>query len=205
MTPADWRIRAAAALRVLVALAIEGMATVTDEIIDLHDRIFGQAVQCRQRTSISSGSGIRQRRSMPRCGCSGASAQELIGPSKQAAIVRRHRGRHVWDAFAESVTEAQRLAQPEDFDFLHRIGELRHAAPLRAGISRRCSSCEPRPPPGLLDAIEVLHGMDSDNARKGARRNAPTEFIKPKPRWQKLVMTDTGIDRRYYELCALSN
>lgn len=28
-----------------------------------------------------------------------------------------------WDAFAESVTEAQRLAQPEDFDFLHRIGE----------------------------------------------------------------------------------
>ncbi|MEN1769566.1 hypothetical protein, partial [Pseudomonas aeruginosa] len=32
--------------------------------------------------------------------------------------------------------------------------------------------------------------------------NAPTEFIKP--RWQKLVMTDTGIDRRYYELCALS-
>ncbi|MGS1847863.1 hypothetical protein [Klebsiella michiganensis] len=32
--------------------------------------------------------------------------------------------------------------------------------------------------------------------------DAPTEFIKP--RWQKLVMTDTGIDRRYYELCALS-
>jgi hypothetical protein len=38
-----------------------------------------------------------------------------------------------WDAFAESVTEAQRLAQPEDFDFLHRIGEsyatLRRYAP----------------------------------------------------------------------------
>ena len=28
-----------------------------------------------------------------------------------------------WDDFAESVTEAQKLAQPEDFDFLHRIGE----------------------------------------------------------------------------------
>lgn len=38
-----------------------------------------------------------------------------------------------WDAFAESVTEAQKLAQPEDFDFLHRIGEsyatLRRYAP----------------------------------------------------------------------------
>jgi hypothetical protein len=53
----------------------------------------------------------------------------------------------------------------------------------------------------VLDAIEVLRGMNSDNARK-VPADAPTDFIKP--RWQKLVMTDTGIDRRYYELCALS-
>jgi hypothetical protein len=32
--------------------------------------------------------------------------------------------------------------------------------------------------------------------------NNPAEFIKP--RWAKLVLTDAGIDRRYYELCALS-
>ncbi|MEQ5191356.1 Tn3 family transposase, partial [Escherichia coli] len=32
--------------------------------------------------------------------------------------------------------------------------------------------------------------------------DAPTAFIKP--RWAKLVLTDEGIDRRYYELCALS-
>ncbi|MEB8476113.1 Tn3 family transposase, partial [Acidithiobacillus ferriphilus] len=32
--------------------------------------------------------------------------------------------------------------------------------------------------------------------------DAPTRFIKP--RWQKLVVTGEGIDRRYYELCALS-
>lgn len=42
--------------------------------------------------------------------------------------------------------------------------------------------------------------MNRDNARK-VPADAPTEFIKP--RWQKLVMTDTGIDRRYYELCEL--
>jgi len=28
-----------------------------------------------------------------------------------------------WDAFAASITEAQMLAQPEHFDFLHRISE----------------------------------------------------------------------------------
>ena len=43
--------------------------------------------------------------------------------------------------------------------------------------------------------------MNSDNARK-VPADAPTDFIKPC--WQKLVMTGTGIDRRYYELCALS-
>src|SRR5260364_180212 len=53
----------------------------------------------------------------------------------------------------------------------------------------------------VLDAIEVLRGMNSDNARK-VPADSPTDFIKS--RWQKLVMNDAGIDRRYYELCALS-
>ena len=53
----------------------------------------------------------------------------------------------------------------------------------------------------VLAAIEVLRGMNTNNARK-VPADAPTGFIKP--RWQKLVMTDTGIDRRYYELCVLS-
>ena len=43
--------------------------------------------------------------------------------------------------------------------------------------------------------------MNADNARK-VPPDAPTEFIKK--RWEKLVLTDDGIDRRYYELCALS-
>ena len=43
-----------------------------------------------------------------------------------------------WDAFAESVTEAQRLAQPEDFDFLHRIGES-YATLRRYGRCNRLS------------------------------------------------------------------
>jgi hypothetical protein len=53
----------------------------------------------------------------------------------------------------------------------------------------------------VLDAIDMLRGMNSDSARK-VPADAPTAFIKP--RWAKLVLTDDGIDRRYYELCALS-
>ncbi len=106
-----------------------------------------------------------------------------------------------WDSFAESVTEAQKLAQPDDFDFLHRIGEsyatLRRYAPEFLAVLKLRAA----PAKNVLDAIEVLRGMNTDNARK-LPADAPTGFIKP--RWQKLVMTDAGIDRRYYELCALS-
>ncbi len=107
-----------------------------------------------------------------------------------------------WDAFAESVTEAQKLAQPDDFDFLHRIGEsyatLRRYAPEFLAVLKLRAAPAAK---NVLDAIEVLRGMNTDNARK-VPADAPTDFIKP--RWQKLVMTDAGIDRRYYELCALS-
>jgi hypothetical protein len=78
------------------------------------------------------------------------------------------------------------------------------ATPRCAATRRNFSTCSLRAAPAakdVLDAIEVLRGMNSDNARK-VPADAPTNFIKP--RWQKLVMTDAGIDRRYYELCALS-
>lgn len=101
---------------------------------------------------------------------------------------------------AESVTDAQKLAQPEDFDFLHRIGEsyatLRCYAPAFLDVLKLRAAPAAK---NVLEAVEVLRGMK--NARK-VSADAPTGFIKP--RWQKLVMTDAGIDRRYYELCALS-
>jgi len=203
MTPADLaKFEAQRRYATLVALAIEGMATVTDEIIDLHDRILGKlfnaAKNKHQQQFQASGKAINAK-------------VRLFGRIGQALIEAKQAGRDPfaaieavmsWDAFAESVTEAQKLAQPEDFDFLHRIGEsyatLRRYAPEFLGVLKLRAAPAAK---DVLDAIEVLRGMNSDNARK-VPADAPTDFIKP--RWQKLVMTDTGIDRRYYELCALS-
>jgi hypothetical protein len=53
----------------------------------------------------------------------------------------------------------------------------------------------------VLDAIEVVRGMNIDSARK-VPADAPTAFIKP--RWKSLMLTDSGIDRRWYEICALA-
>ena len=203
MTPADLaKFEPQRRYATLVALAIEGMATVIDEIIDLHDRILGKlfndAKKKHQQQFQTSGKAINAK-------------VRLFGRIGQALIEAKQSGGDPfaaieavmsWDAFAESVTEAQRLAQPEDFDFLHCIGEsyatLRRYAPEFLDVLKLRAAPAAK---DVLDAIDVLRGMNSDNARK-VPVDAPTDFIKT--RWQKLVMTDIGIDRRYYELCALS-
>ncbi|MQA49899.1 Tn3 family transposase [Klebsiella pneumoniae] len=189
MTPADLaKFEPQRRYATLVALATEGMATVTDEIIDLHDRILGKlfnaAKNKHQQQFQASGKAINAK-------------VRLYGRIGQALIDAKQSGR---DAFA--AIEAQKLAQPDDFDFLHRIGEsyatLRRYAPEFLAVLKLRAAPAAK---NVLDAIEVLRGMNTDNARK-LPADAPTGFIKP--RWQKLVMTDAGIDRRYYELCALS-
>jgi Domain of unknown function (DUF4158) len=122
MTPADLaKFEPQRRYATLVALAIEGMATVTDEIIDLHDRILGKlfnaAKNKHQQQFQASGKAINAK-------------VRLYGRIGHALIDAKQSGRDPfaaieavmsWDAFAESVTEAQKLAQPDDFDFLHRI------------------------------------------------------------------------------------
>lgn len=203
MTPADLaKFEPQRRYATLVALAIEGMATVTDEIIELHDRILGKlfndAKKRHQKQFQASGKAINAKvRLFGRIGQVLIDAKQA-GDDPFAAIETVIS----WEAFAKSVTEAQALAQPEEFDFLHRLGEsyatLRRYAPafLTALKLRAAPAAK-----GVLEAIEVLRNMNNDNARK-VPADAPTDFIKP--RWQKLMITDTGIDRRYYELCALS-
>lgn len=203
MTPADLaKFEPQRRYATLVALAIEGMATVTDEIIDLHDRILGKlfnaAKNKHQQQFQASGKAINAK-------------VRLYGRIGQALLEAKKNGGDPfaaieavmsWDAFAESVTEAQKLAQSEDFDFLHRIGEsyatLRRYAPEFLDVLKLRAAPAAK---DVLEGIEVLRGMNADNARK-VPADAPTGFIKK--RWEKLVMTDAGIDRRYYELCALS-
>jgi TnpA family transposase len=203
MTPADLaKFEPQRRYATLVAVAVEGMATVTDEVIDLHDRIIGKlfntAKHKHQQQFQASGKSINEK-------------VRLYGRIGQALLEAKQSGRDPyaaieavlsWDAFAESVTEAQKLAQPEDFDFLHHIGEsyatLRRYAPEFLDVLKLRAAPAAK---DVLDAIEVLRTMNADNARK-VPADAPTSFISK--RWEKLVMTAAGIDRRYYELCALS-
>ncbi|MFP1453803.1 hypothetical protein ACLB1N_35740 [Escherichia coli] len=53
----------------------------------------------------------------------------------------------------------------------------------------------------MLAAVQTLREMNADNLRK-VPADAPTAFIKP--RWKPLVITPEGLDRKFYEICALS-
>ena len=203
MTPADLaKFEPQRRYATLVAVAVEGTATVTDEIIDLHDRITGKmfnaAKHKHQEQFQGSGKAINDKvRLYGRVGQALIEAKRL-GADPFAAI----ESVLPWEAFASSVSEAQKLAQPEDFDFLHRIGEsyatLRRYAPefLEVLKLRAAPAAE-----GVLEAIGVLRGMNAENARK-VPVDAPIDFINK--RWEKLVFTEDGVDRRYYELCAMS-
>jgi TnpA family transposase len=203
MTPADLaKFEPTRRLATLVALAPEGTATVLDELLDLHDRLIGKlfnaAKHKHQQQFQASGRTINQQ-------------VRLFGRIGQALLTARATGTDPfaaieavlpWEEFTASVDQAHQLAQPADFDFLHRLGEqyatLRLYAPsfLAALPLRAAPAARP-----LLAALDVLRSMNATRARK-LPADAPTAFISK--RWQKVVLTDQGLDRRYYELCALA-
>jgi hypothetical protein len=53
----------------------------------------------------------------------------------------------------------------------------------------------------ILEGVETLKALNTDNTHK-VPKDAPTSFVKK--RWESLVFTATGVDRRFYELCALA-
>jgi hypothetical protein len=203
MTPADLaKFEPERRYATLVALATEGMATVIDEIVDLHDRIIGKlfnfAKKKHQSQFQQSGRSINDKvRQYWKVGNALLEAKKSAGDAFAAIESVMS-----WDAFTKSVAEAQKLAQPESFDFLHHLGE--HYATLRRYAPELLEVLKLRAAPAaknLIDAVDVIRDMKSNNARK-MPPNAPVAFVKT--RWKALVITDEGIDRRYYELCALS-
>ncbi len=172
-----------------------------DELVDLHDRIWSSCSAARS-TSISSSSRSRARRSTTRCACT---------PDRPALLEAKESGSDPYaaieaviprDEFTESVSEAELLARPEGFDHLHLVGE--NFATLRRYTPALLEVLELRAAPaaqGVLAAVQTLREMNADNLRK-VPADAPTAFIKP--RWKPLVITPEGLDRKFYEICALS-
>jgi len=186
----------------LVAVVLEARATVIDESIELHDRILGTLFARAKRTHAEqlqqTGQAITdQVRVFVRIGrallAARASGQDPFAAIE--AVVP-------WDELAARVTAAEQLAKPDSFDFLARLSDgypqLRRYTPRLLETLQLTAAPAARE---LLHAIATLKTLNARQARK-VPDDAPTAFVRQ--RWQDQVFTDQGIDRRFYELCVLT-
>ncbi len=186
----------------LVALMIETGATLTDEILDLHDRLIGsfftKSKNKYERTFADQGKAINEKvRLYAKVGKALVSAREDGRDPFSAieAIVS-------WNDFSASVQEAEQLAREEDFNPIALLTE--HYSQLRRYSPAFLETFVFHPAPSALDlirAVDVLRQMNKDGARK-VPVDAPTSFIRR--RWESYVLGSEGIDPRFYELCVMS-
>jgi TnpA family transposase len=186
----------------LVAITLDFSANLTDQAIDLFDRlvggIFRKAEGRHARAFQADARAINEKvRLYARVGAAliaaETDAQDAFGAIK--AVLP-------WDRFCTTVAEAQALARPEEFDPFQNIGE--HYAGIRRWSPAFLSAFEFESVPAaasLIRAIEVLRDANSKDSSV-IPETAPTSFVRQ--RWVPYVMLGDAIDRRHYELCALS-
>ncbi len=186
----------------LAAVVLDTKATLIDEIINLHDRYFGGLFNKAKRKHTEqfhkSGKQINDKlRLYSQIGKLLLEAKET-GKDPFLAI----ESIMPWEGFVESITETEKLVQPEAFDYLPLISD---------GFSQLR-----RYTPAMLDTLqleaapaaeEILKGIDIIRAinRKQGRKlpeDIPTKFISK--RWRSLIYASEGVDRRYYELSVYS-
>ena len=151
----------------LAAVAVEAGATLTDEIIDMNDRIIGalfsRAKKKHERQFQESGKAINEKvRLYFRVGQALLEAK-LRGDDPFAAIETIL----PWDDFAQSVTDAEKLARTEDFDFLNKIGDgysqiRRYAPEFLASLQLKAAPAAKE----VLEAVELLKSLNGGHWRK---------------------------------------
>jgi len=186
----------------LVALLLDTQATVIDQVLDMHDRFMGRLFSSAKRKHAEAfqqqAKAINQKiRQYAKVGRALIEARKTeTDPYVAIEAVMS------WEAFTQSVTEVDELMRPESFDHLPRLADgfsqLRRYTPrlLEALAFKVAPVAQP-----VLDAVEAIRALNRSGGKTLAK-DAPTEFIKP--RWKEHVLKDDGIDRRFYELCAMS-
>lgn len=166
MTPQDLgKFESERRYATLVALALEGTATVIDEVVDLHDRIlvklFITAKNKHQQQFQKQGKAINDKvRLYSKIGHALLEAKQS-GTDPYAAIETVI----PWNDFTQSITDADQLAQAESLDHLYLVSEqfntLRRYTPEFLDVLKLRAAPAAR---AVLDAIEVVRGMNSDSA-----------------------------------------
>jgi len=186
----------------LVAISMDLAASLTDQAIDLFDRlvgvIFRKAEGRQARAFQADARAINEKvRLYARVGAALIRAHEHEQDAFGAitAVIS-------WERLRTTVVEAEALARPEAFDAYQKLGE--HYAGIRRWSPAFLEAFEFESVPAsasLMRGIEVLR--EANRADKSTLpESAPTGFVRQ--RWAPYVLPGGTIDRRHYELCVLS-
>jgi len=186
----------------LVALLLETSATLTDEVLAMHERILGtvfaRAKRQHQEAFAQSAQVIKEKlKLLDRIGKALVEAKKSGGDPFAAieAVVP-------WETFEASVTEAEKLEKVTADDSLGLIGswysQIRRYAPV---LLENFQFNAAPVAEDLAEGIALLRRLNKSNARL-VPQDAPTTFVRR--RWGHYVFDGDNIDRRFYELCVLS-
>jgi TnpA family transposase len=186
----------------LVAMTLDFTTSLTDQAIDLFDRLVGaifRRAEGRQARAFQSDA--RAINEKVRLYASVGAALITAQTDKQdafgaiASVIP-------WERFCKTVAEAEALARPEEFDAFEKLGE--HYAAIRRWSPGFLAAFAFESVPAsaaLMRAIEILREMNKTDAAT-LPKSVPTGFVRR--RWADYVMPGGVVDRRHYELCVLS-
>ena len=187
----------------LVAITLDLGAALTDQAIDLFDRLVGtmfskaEDAACprlsgRRPRHQREGSPLCPRRRRPDCGARG----------RTGSVRGDHRGDPL-GALSRQRRRSGGAGAPGGLRFLPDAGRaLRYGMRRWAPAFLATFSFEGVPAAAsLLQAVEMLREMNGAASAK-LPKSAPTGFVRE--RWARYVMPGGALDRRYYELCVLS-
>jgi len=187
----------------LVAIVLELMTKLTDDAIDMFDRMLGsmfaKSLQRKAERFHAGGKVMVER-------------MGLLTRVVRAVLEARDTATDPFAAMARvlpleqlfpALEEAEKIVATEDFDCLGVMIEHYHT--IRSVTPRLLGTFEfsgASPAMPVIRAIDCLKEMYDTGARKVPGK-APVSFIKA--RWRRYVFpARADIDRRYYELCVLS-
>ena len=189
-------------LAVLTAVALELGETLTDLALDIFDRLFGSLFRRAERRHadafLREGRAVTEKvRLYARIGAA-LTAAKASGANVFAAIEQEIS----WERFVATVAEAAELVPSEDFDSLDQLDAqyttIRRWAPTFLSVFefKAAPTAEP-----LLRAIGILRDLNAAG-RRPLPPEVPLDFVGH--RWRHYVVTDDGVDRRYWELAFAS-
>lgn len=186
----------------LIATLLDRAEQITDEVLDLHDRVMlnlNRQSRHRQETRV-----LEDHQTL-------SESLSVFARAGQALLEARQQHHDPfeaiervlpWETFSRAIEDLLTLASPGSQDALAFLGlhysTVRRYAPRLLGSFIFTGATSSRT---LLRAIAILRELNASGKRT-IPPGAPIDFIGS--RWTAFVFDGEKLDRRYYELCVLS-